>query len=98
MSITFDKSKFHDVIWNDYNLSYDDFLKILSEEKVDGWFSQNWALVRMIENLNYYDFIHTVPLDLVASKWKDIKGKIYDKTKVKGLEYVLRKKALSVTR
>ncbi|MFW5720168.1 MAG: hypothetical protein ACOCXT_04045 [Candidatus Dojkabacteria bacterium] len=86
---------YHDVIWGDYDISRAEFEDILNGKKENGWLNQEWALRRVIENVDYYTLIESVPLELIAKHWDKIKPKIYNKQIIDGLEYILRKYPIS---
>lgn len=84
------------IIW-DYNITEEEFLNYLFGKKEDGWFNQEWALVRAIERLNYYDMKELIPIDLLRNKWGKIKNKIWRKDIREGIEFILRRSSISPT-
>ncbi|HPN32371.1 MAG TPA: hypothetical protein PKY81_15575 [bacterium] len=85
------------IIW-DYNISEQDFLDYLHGKKEDGWFNQEWAIVRAIERLNYYELKEALSFDLLNEKWDKIKHKIWRKDIREGLQFILRRNSVPVTR
>lgn len=85
------------VIW-DYNISEEDFLHYLYGKKEDGWFNQDWALVRSIERLNYYELKNLVSTELLLKKWDLIKNRIWRKDIREGLEFALQRANISSSR
>ncbi len=85
------------IIW-DYNISEQDFLDYLYGKKENGWFNQEWAIIRALERLNYYELKELVPLKLLLEKWEAIKYKIWRKDIRDGIEFVLRRNSIPITR
>ena len=85
------------IIW-DYNITEDEFLDYLFGRKEDGWFNQDWAIVRAIERLNYYELKELIPFELINRNWGKIKNKIWRKDIREGIEFVLRKNFVSAAR
>ena len=53
------------IIW-DYRLDPLDFYRIaLGQQAGQGWFTQEWALRRLLERLNWYDLIDLFGLDFL---------------------------------
>ena len=84
------------VIW-DYTLDNATFWEIFEGKKTLGWFNRDWALVRLIENLNYYDLIEVVPFELIVRRWDAIKSKIRRGDVKRGFEFAIRKRTLSTS-
>ena len=74
------------------------FLKILRGKETKGWFTQDWAIARVVENLDYYSAVSLLGLDIWAKKWDKVKTKIFNKSIKHGYEYVLQRYTLSSTR
>jgi hypothetical protein len=85
------------IMW-DYNITEDDFLDYLYGKKTDGWFNQEWALLKAIERLNYYEFIEIVPLELLQKYWKKIKPRIWREEIKDGIEFLLQRYSVSTAR
>lgn len=85
------------LVW-DYDLSSDDFFAILKGEKTQGWLTQNWALARVLENLDYYRARDLVGVETLKKHWDGVKKLIHDPVIRRGYEYVLRRDALSSAR
>ena len=82
------------LLW-DYNISLDEYLDYLYGRKEDGWFNQQWALLRAINNLNYYELRKLVSLKMLEEEWDEISDKIRDPAVKKGLEFLLQRKTVS---
>ena len=91
-----DQKNFRTLV-RDYTLSADEFWEILQGKKTHGWFTQTWAIARIIEQVNYYDAISLIGLDRLYANWDMIKTKIFNISIKRGYEFVLRRYALSVT-
>lgn len=89
--------KFKQIMW-DYNLSPQEFFAILNKEHQKGWFTQDWAITRILEHAPYYDAIALVPLPTLRQRWEHIKPKLFNRSLQQGYEYVLHKYALSTAR
>lgn len=87
---------FEKIVW-EYNLSEDEFKDILSGKTSRGWFDQDWALTRCINNLNYYDLIALVPRSLIKSRWEIIKDRITVREIRDGLSFFLQRYPLPPT-
>ena len=85
---------FNQLVW-DYNLNPSQFKNILTGKKEEGWFTQEWAIARVLERLNYYDALKLIDLKFLKQNWLKVKPKIFNKTKKEGYEYILQKQALS---
>jgi len=83
------------LVW-DYNLPRDDFEKILSGDKKVGTFDQDWAISRVLENLNYYDAMTLVPLAVLRERWGFVKRKLFNKTIKYGYEFLLQRYPVSI--
>lgn len=84
------------LVW-DYNLTSDEFEKILSGEEKRGSFDQDWAISRVLSNLNYYDAMRLVPYSILQKRWLYIKGKLFNKTIKDGYEFLLHRYPVSIT-
>jgi len=82
------------LIW-DYEMSLDEFENFLFGRKEEGWFDQQWALSRAINQLNYYELRRLVPLELLSEHWDSVSGQIRDPAVKKGLEFLLHRETLS---
>lgn len=60
------QDNYKQLVW-DYNLTKSEFEEILKGKKVVGNFDQNWAIVRVLENLNYYDAMKLIPI--LSDRW-----------------------------
>ncbi|OIP87788.1 hypothetical protein AUK05_00390 [Candidatus Shapirobacteria bacterium CG2_30_35_20] len=85
------------VVW-DYNLKQDDFEKILKGKKVMGKFDQLWAIKRVLENLNFYEAMAIIPKSLFISNWNKIRSKVFNRSIIKGYDFLLHRYTLSTTR
>lgn len=82
------------LLW-DYDISLEEYFDYLYGRKENGWLNQQWALLRAINNLNYYEFRELVPLELVGQAWDEVCDKIRDPAVKKGLEFLLQRKTVS---
>jgi hypothetical protein len=89
--------KFNQLVW-EYNLKPEEFKKILAGKKEEGWFNREWAVARVLENMNYYEAKKIINFDFLRENWKDIKKRLFKKNIKEGYEYVLQKKALSTAK
>lgn len=83
------------LVW-DYHLSADDFEKILLGEKNVGTFNQDWAISRILENLNYYDAMSLVPYTLLKKRWSFVKERLFNTTIKSGYEFLLQRYPVSI--
>lgn len=90
-----DKKTYDQLIW-DYNLPQEDFEAILRGEKVLGSLDQNWAMARVLENLNYYEAMRLVSLEYLGKHWRTIKGKLFKNSIKEGYEFVLQRHSISI--
>lgn len=86
---------FKQLVW-DYNLTQEEFEAILHGEKVLGNMNQSWAIVRVLENLNYYDAMSLVSLDLLRNNWNKIKGRLFNNSIKNGYEFLLQRYPVSI--
>jgi len=84
-------------VW-EYNLTPEEFEKILAGKKRLGWFNRPWAYARVLENLNYYQAKKIIDLNYLKENWNKIKQKLFKQDIKEGYEYLLQKKALSASR
>jgi len=84
------------LVW-DYKISSDEFEKILDGRTKIGNFDQNWAVGRVLENLNYYDAMDLVSFKTLKNNWDNVKKRIFADSVKKGYEFVLRRQAVSAT-
>ena len=89
------EDKFKQLVW-DYDLSLNDFKTILLGEKQIGSFDQDWAVSRVLENLNYYDAMDLVPYEILKNRWSQVKGKIFNKSIKDGYEFLLQRYPVSI--
>lgn len=87
---------FKQLVW-DYNLTQPEFEAILAGEKVLGNMDQNWAIVRVLENLNYYDAMNLVSLNTLRSNWQEIQPKLFNSSIKNGYEFILQRYPVSIT-
>lgn len=85
-----DLDNYKQLVW-DYNLTKSEFEEILKGKKVVGNFDQNWAIVRVLENLNYYDAMKLVPIGTLRKNWKDVQNKLFKSSIRNGYEFVLQR-------
>lgn len=90
-----DPAKYKQLVW-DYKMQPKTFFAILEGKKEEGWFTQDWAIARVLENMNYYDVRAVLPLDLLSKRWSSVKKKLFHSQIKKGYEYLLQKYSLSV--
>lgn len=88
---------YKNLVW-DYNLDQNDFEKILDGKLKKGSFDQVWAIKRVLENLNFYDAMKIVPKQLFVKNWKLIRSKIFNKSIIKGYDYLLHRYTISTTK
>ena len=86
--------KFRQILW-DYDLSPEDFFDVLDKKRQMGWFTQDWAIARLLEHAPYYDTIALVPLGVIRERWEHIRPKLFNRAIRDGYDYVLRRYALS---
>ena len=82
------------LIW-DYKISPAEFDSILSGQSELGSLNQAWAISRVLENINYYDAIKLVSLDVIKKNWSKVKPKLFKKAIKDGYEFVLQRHSLS---
>jgi hypothetical protein len=63
-----------------------------------GGLDRLWALRRAVEGMNYYDLLEIVGLLRIARDWPALKPTLRNQTRIRGIEYVLRKHNLSAAR
>ena len=83
------------LVW-DYNLPQSDFEAILRGEKVLGGLDQNWAIARILENLNYYTAMKLIPWEVLKKNWTLIKKKLFKDTIKTGYEFILQRYPVSI--
>ena len=88
--------KYKQIVW-DYILDSKTFFELLDGKVQKSWFDRNWATARDLENVNYYDAVNLVDIDYLKLNWSNIKRRIYNKAIKNGYDYILRKRALSIT-
>lgn len=82
------------LLW-DYNFTEEEFMDILTGKMQFGSFNRKWAVRRAVEGLSYYDLIKLVGLKAIAEVWPEISANLRNKTRVQGIDYVLRKYNMS---
>lgn len=87
---------FKQLVW-DYNLTQDEFEAILYGKKVLGNMNQSWAIVRVLENLNYYDAMNLISLDMLRNNWSEVKGRLFNNSIKNGYEFLLQRYPVSIT-
>ncbi len=85
------------LIW-DYHINADEFIALLDSDIKPGGLDRLWALRRAVEGMNYYDLLEIVGLQRIARDWTALKPTLRNQTRIKGIEYVLRKNNLSAAR
>ncbi len=88
---------FRQLIW-EYKMTAEEFFAILEGRKTKGWFTQDWAIARVLENVNYYDAKSLVPLDVLQRRWDTVRSKLFHPSLQKGYDLVLHQKALSAAK
>lgn len=91
------KRAIKEILW-DYNITEEEFLKLLDSEIKEIGFDRIWAERRAIESMNYYDILQIIGLHRIARDWKKLKNTIKNKTRVRGIEYVLRRYNIPIAR
>lgn len=96
--------KFRLLVW-DYDIKPHEFFALLRSKtsllkgkKGKGYFTKEWAIARVLENINYYDAMALVPSGELKKTWGKVKQKIFNKTIRDGYEFVLRRHSLPATR
>jgi hypothetical protein len=92
-----DQSKYKQIVW-DYKIQPKTFFAILEGKEKKGWFNQEWAIAKVLDNMNYYDVRDIIPLELLAEKWVNVKKRLFHSQIIKSYEYLLQKYSLSSTR
>ena len=90
-----DAAKYRQLVW-DYNLSQSEFEAILRGQKVEGNLDQDWAIARVLENLNYYEAMNLVPYHLLKIRWPMVSRKLFRDSIKNGYEFVLQRYSVSV--
>ena len=85
------------LIW-DYHIDADEFMAMLDGEIKPGGLDRLWALRRAVEGMNYYNLLEIVGLSRIARDWPALKPTLRNQTRIRGIEYVLRKHNLSAAR
>lgn len=91
-----DKKMYSNLVW-EYNLPQEEFEAILHNEKKIGSLDQSWAIARVLENLNYYDAMKLIPIDLLEKRWETVKNKLFKNSIKNGYEFVLQRHSISTT-
>lgn len=89
--------KYRQLVW-DYKIPPETFFSILEGKEERGWFTQDWAIARVLEHANYYDARALVPLSLLKERWHLVAQKLFHSSVRKGYEYVLHRYAVPATR
>lgn len=87
---------FKQLVW-DYNMTQNEFESVLAGQKTIGSMDQNWAIVRVLENLNYYDAMNLVSIDTLRSNWDKIQDKIFNSSIKNGYEFLLQRYPVAIT-
>jgi len=87
---------FKQLVW-DYDMTQDEFELILAGKKVLGNMDQKWAIVRVLENLNYYDAMNLVSLNTLRNNWKEVQPKLFNSSIKNGYEFLLQRYPVSIT-
>lgn len=95
--VLIDAKKYKNLVW-DYNLDQKDFEEILIGRKTNGSFDYLWAVKRVLENLNYYEAMSIIPKKTFIKNWDIIKPKMFNKSIVKGYDFLLHRYTVSSTR
>lgn len=90
-------AKYKQLVW-DYDLPQAEFEAILAGRKVEGSMDQDWAIARVLENLNYYDAVSLVSHDTLKEHWAGVKKKLFKDSIKRGYEFVLQRYSVSATR
>jgi len=85
------------LIW-DYHIDADEFMAMLDGDIKPGGLDRLWALRRAVEGMNYYNLLEIVGLSRIARDWPALKPFLRNQTRIRGIEYVLRKHNLSAAR
>lgn len=86
---------FKQLVW-DYNLTQEEFEAILYGKKVLGNMNQSWAIVRVLENLNYYDAMNLISLKVLRDNWNKVKGQLFNNSIKNGYEFLLQRYSVSI--
>ncbi len=89
------QDKYKQLVW-DYHISFDEFKTILLGKKKIGTFDQDWAISRVLENLNYYDAMVLVPYSVLKNRWRYVKGKLFNMAIKNGYEFLLQRYPVSI--
>ena len=92
-----DRKKYKKLVW-DYNLDQKDFEAILSGQNTDGPFDRLWAIKRVLENLNYYEAMSIIPKKTFIENWNKVRPKIFNKSIIKGYDFLLHRYTVSASR
>ena len=87
---------FKQLVW-DYNLSQEEFESILYGKKVLGTMNQSWAIVRVLENLHYYEARSLIPLEMLRDNWDKVKNRLFNSSIKNGYEFLLHRYPVSIT-
>lgn len=79
----------------DYNITEDEFLKLLDAEITTGDFDRIRAERRTIEGMEYYNLMEIAGINRIARDREKLKPALRNKMRVRGIEYVLRKYNIS---
>ena len=92
-----DPKYFRRLVW-EYKIAPKEFFDILEGKKEKGWFTQDWAIARVLQNLNYYDARDLVPLSVLQNHWPVVKPKLFQESLRRNYEFVLHQYAVSTAR
>ena len=58
--------------------------------------NQSWAIVRVLENLNYYDAMNLISLKVLRDNWNKVKGQLFNNSIKNGYEFLLQRYSVSI--
>lgn len=90
-------ANYQQLMW-DYDLPQDKFEAILQGRNVEGTMDQEWAIARVLENLNYYDAMSLVPYNILKEHWAGVKRKLFKDSIKRGYEFVLQRYSVSAAK
>jgi len=88
---------FRILVW-DYNMTPQEFFLILDNNKAEGSLNRDWAISRVLENLNYYDAVSLVNPALIKQRWTSVRNKIHNSSIKRGYDYILQRSTLPTAR
>lgn len=75
-----------------------EFFEILAGKKDRTWLGQDWAMARVLQNLNYYDAISLVPISQIKDRWKKLRNQLFPESFRILYDFVLHQYSLSSSR